>query len=151
MNQALYYPQIVLHYQPLTIAGWFKRTADMSGDVASWGLTYYISPYGDEFTICDGIFGCSDNTIALRTNDGTIDSGLFYPLNQWIHIVWVLNDSGIKLYVNGEWVQGVTGGFVCGIYGGLVLGRVSWLSPEDFYSPMTIRDFRLYNCMLDSY
>jgi prepilin-type N-terminal cleavage/methylation domain-containing protein len=128
----------------LTISGWFKRTATMSG-VSPWGI-------GQEFTALNA-WNSGGERIAIDGYGGpTISVNDEYPLNEWVQITWVkkagmLNVDNLDIYVNGKLstqknvIRGNFKNLNTGT--GINLGSIYKTS----YSPaVEIDDIRFYNC-----
>jgi hypothetical protein len=133
-----------------------KRTADFVNS-AFWG----IGGAGQGYSISG--WTPTTNEIHLDLYDSTrLSSGIIYPLNTWVHVVWAKTGSAIStsttnLYVNSTLrtltlTRSQTTGpryntSTPGV--GIVLGR---LSPDatGAYAPITIGLFRIYSRQLSS-
>lgn len=134
-----------------TVSGWFRRTADF----------IYVGPWG----IGNG--GVTAETIESYTNvtnkigvdlwgAGVQYSNIDYPLNEWVHIIWMktgllYSSKTMKIYVNGVNIYPLTNADpapkTMNITSGFGLGRIS-KSSDSHYTPIDISEFRIYNRVL---
>lgn len=135
-----------------TVSGWFKRTGSMN-QKGAWGI---------------GAGSVGLQTISSWNNVGekigidlwgtaTFYVNYDYPLNSWVHVVWVKNSSTfsaatVNIYVNGVsqtilTSRGTT--HTPSLTSGVTIGGIS---PNDsiYNGPMIIDDFRIYNRILSA-
>jgi hypothetical protein len=93
-----------LNGDPLfTVEGIFKRTGASMSTRGFWGLGGDISEEG----ICGYTYGGSGNNIAIDLwGRKTYRTGVDYPLNQYVHVVWVKSAptftvNTVAIYING--------------------------------------------------
>lgn len=138
----------------VTVSAWIKRTNTLSNG-GYWGLGGGVSN--------NGINGYTN---ASRPNkigwdlwgQTTFDTGVDYPLNEWVHVVWVKNASGfststLKVYINGvDTALSFTSrnnSSSVSLVDGFTFGRISD-NVGGYYAPGEIDQLLLYDVALSS-
>lgn len=152
------YTSTDLDSDPLfTVDMWIKRTATFNSG-GYWGLAGDVS--------LQGINGYTHPTTANKISidlwgTATFHTGVDYPLNQWVHVVWRkqssnFNVNSVAIFINGVKYTGAAFTVVRGSdhtpnlntsSKGITLGRLS-PSTNSYYAPGHVANAKFYSVSL---
>jgi hypothetical protein len=158
-NRAYYFDGVVNH---IVIPGGLPVTNSFT--ISFWAYCENSTGYSN--ILCDGSSGVSgndflinfrDNSIGIRADKNNLPlnyennspstlSGLDI-LNKWVHVVWVMNPTGSKIYLNGSLIStineaGTNEGFHDSY--SFIGARQVWGNPDNFFKGK-LDDILIYN------